>query len=123
MYKLRVTAIPANHCPGSVMFLFETLVDGSVGYRILYTGDFRFEDVELSSIRSLHQSTSEAVPRPLAFDEMYLDTTFCHPKYKSFPKRSEARGKIWEIVHGWVRKNGMYRKQARERISAYCGTF
>ena len=24
-YKLRTTAIPSNHCPGSVMFLFEKL--------------------------------------------------------------------------------------------------
>ena len=25
IYKLRTTAIPSNHCPGSVMFLFEKL--------------------------------------------------------------------------------------------------
>ena len=42
-----VTAVPANHCPGSVMFLFERL-DGlrhstKVARRILYTGDFRFQ--------------------------------------------------------------------------------
>ena len=42
----KVTAVPANHCPGSVMFLFERL-DGlkhstNVARRILYTGDFRF---------------------------------------------------------------------------------
>ena len=41
-YKLRVTAMDANHCPGSVMFLFEKLsTDGEVELRILYTGDFR----------------------------------------------------------------------------------
>ena len=34
---ITVTAIDANHCPGSAMFLFE----GSFG-RILYTGDFRW---------------------------------------------------------------------------------
>ena len=44
---LKVTAVPANHCPGSVMFLFERL-DGlrhstKVARRILYTGDFRFQ--------------------------------------------------------------------------------
>lgn len=32
-----VTAIPACHCPGSVMFLFE-----QENKRILYTGDFRY---------------------------------------------------------------------------------
>ena len=41
-YSLRVTAMDANHIPGSVMFLFEKLgVDGQVELRILYTGDFR----------------------------------------------------------------------------------
>ena len=25
IYKLKTTAIPSNHCPGSVMFLFEKL--------------------------------------------------------------------------------------------------
>lgn len=34
--RLSVTAIPAGHCPGSIMLLFET--DDK---RILYTGDFR----------------------------------------------------------------------------------
>ena len=41
----QVTAVPANHCPGSVMFLFERLEEGQgagVARRILYTGDFRF---------------------------------------------------------------------------------
>lgn len=34
--KLAVTAIPAGHCPGSVMFLFDYKE-----MRVLYTGDFR----------------------------------------------------------------------------------
>ena len=43
-YSLRVTALNANHCPGSVMFLFEKLGgDGQVELRVLYTGDFRSE--------------------------------------------------------------------------------
>ena len=40
-----MTAVPANHCPGSVMLLFERLEEGQgagVARRILYTGDFRF---------------------------------------------------------------------------------
>lgn len=34
--KLSVTTVPAGHCPGSVMFLFE-----QNDKKILYTGDFR----------------------------------------------------------------------------------
>ena len=79
MYQLRVMAIPVNHCPGSVMFRFETLNSSgdSVTRRILYTGDFRFEDQPLTSLVGLHSAT---MLRPLDIDEMYLDTTFCHPK-------------------------------------------
>ena len=79
MYQLRVMAIPVNHCPGSVMFHFETLNSSgdSVTRRILYTGDFRFEDQPLTSLVGLHSTTTL---RPLDIDEMYLDTTFCHPK-------------------------------------------
>ena len=60
-------------------FRFETLnLSGeSVTLRILYTGDFRFEDQPLTSLIGLHSKTTL---RPLDIDEMYLDTTFCSPK-------------------------------------------
>ena len=48
-YYPSVTAISANHCPGSIMFLFE-----HDDLRTLYTGDFRFENIRLESIESLH---------------------------------------------------------------------
>ena len=53
---LKVTAVPANHCPGSVMFLFERL-DGlkhstNVARRILYTGDFRFHIAKFTLLGS-----------------------------------------------------------------------
>ena len=39
-YSLRVTAVNANHCPGSLMFLMERLDSaGTVSKRILYTRD------------------------------------------------------------------------------------
>jgi DNA cross-link repair 1B protein len=68
-----VKAIEANHCPGALMFVFET----SCG-RILYTGDFRY-DVELH--------------RPLAalggFDLAFVDNTYDHPHYV-FPSQAET---------------------------------
>lgn len=39
-YQLSVTLIPANHCPGSAMFLFQRL-RYEENLTILYTGDFR----------------------------------------------------------------------------------
>ena len=94
-YHLRVTALQSNHCPGSLMFIMERLdTNGAVHKRILYTGDFRFDnpDLPLTCLRSLHSGTT-----PLHIDEMYLDTTFCSNKYLTFPTRQEAEEKIWSI--------------------------
>ncbi len=81
-------------------FLFERLsAAGEVDHRILYTGDFRYEDTsEVSSMRSLHGVDGA----PLKIDEMYLDTTFCSSQYQTFPKRKEAIDRIWNLVEDWV---------------------
>lgn len=98
-------------------FLFESLEpspEAAVKYRILYTGDFRFDEVSLASLHSLHSSSAPS-SEPIAIDEMYLDTTFCHPRYKSFPVRSEARNSIWTLVNGWVKKNGGWNRNQRAK--------
>ena len=101
MFKLRVTAIPANHCPGSVMFLFEVMKEcpdeETPEWRILYTGDFRFEDVDLSSLQALHDPHGNVI----RVNEMFLDTTFASTDYNSFPSREEAIQKIWDKVQVW----------------------
>ncbi len=105
-YKLKVTPIRADHCPGSVMFLFEVVEKDK---RILYTGDFRFDKIPLDRIEALHHPDDLA--KPLRIDEMFLDTTFCSREYETFPSRTEAMEKIWSLVSGWIKKNGMYRHQ------------
>ncbi|XP_015773840.1 PREDICTED: uncharacterized protein LOC107352051 [Acropora digitifera] len=79
---MTVTLVDANHCPGSVMFIFE----GYFG-RILYTGDFRFCDrlLKYSAIKGKQ------------FDTLYLDNTYCHPKC-FFPTRSNATNTVVEII-------------------------
>lgn len=57
---LTVTPINANHCPGSVMFLFS----GYFG-NILYTGDFRYSTNLL-----------DGITLPI-IDILYLDNTYC----------------------------------------------
>ena len=82
IYSLKVTGLPSNHCPGSLMFMFERLnMEKEVEKRILYTGDFRFDDpsVPLTSLQSLHLNNS-----PLPINELYLDTKFCSPNYLPF---------------------------------------
>ena len=103
-YKVKITAIPANHCPGSVMFLFEkltskTVEDGSgseeekatITYRVLYTGDFRFENFELNRLSALHEVNGN----PKSLDQLYLDTTFCSNDYLNFPSRETAIGELY----------------------------
>ena len=107
-YNLRVTALQANHCPGSLMFMFERLdAEGAVSKRILYTGDFRFDNPQapLSNLQALHSGSS---PLIILIDEMYLDTTFCSTKYLNFPSRKSAEEKIWDICQKWIKKNGMF---------------
>ncbi|NWT61238.1 DCR1B exonuclease, partial [Erythrocercus mccallii] len=69
-----VTLIDSNHCPGSVMFLFE----GTFG-TILYTGDFRYTSA----------MQDEPVLRGRHIDCLYLDNTYCHPQ-RVLPSRALA---------------------------------
>ena len=113
-YDLRITALHANHCPGSFMFLLEKLYsDESVNKRILYTGDFRFDnlDIPLTSLKPLHKGTT-----PLKIDEMYLDTTFCASEFRSFPSRKEAEKKIWSVCEKWINRNVMFRDKENKHV-------
>ncbi|CAG6021392.1 unnamed protein product [Menidia menidia] len=81
--KLTVTLIDANHCPGSVMFLFE----GYFG-SVLYTGDFRYTPSMLRE-PCLRNNTT--------IDVLYLDNTNCDPN-RSLPSRQKATQQIKEII-------------------------
>ena len=92
---IAVTLIDANHCPGSVVFLFE-LPDGR---KHLHTGDFRYTPDLLSAHGGLLR-TAANVPQFLSDGEdtghtkiglttCYLDTTYCDPLY-TFPTQAAA---------------------------------
>ena len=94
----------ANHCPGSLMFLFEKLENSTenVFERIFYTGDFRFEDESyLSRLAPLHDEEGKKI----RIDEMFIDTTFFSSKFNRFPPRKVAEKRIWELVYNWVSRN------------------
>ncbi|NXX80724.1 DCR1B exonuclease, partial [Urocolius indicus] len=80
--EVTVTVLDSNHCPGSVMFLFE----GTFG-TILYTGDFRY--------------TSSMQGEPLLqgrhIDRLYLDNTHCHPQ-RPLPSRQLATCQAAHII-------------------------
>ncbi|XP_048865718.1 protein artemis-like isoform X2 [Brienomyrus brachyistius] len=87
-----VTLLPAGHCPGSVMFL----VEGDRG-TVLYTGDFRLAVGEVSRMEFLHSGSRVKDVRTV-----YLDTTFCDPKYFQIPSREDCLDGIKELVRSWM---------------------
>ncbi|NXC72375.1 DCR1B exonuclease, partial [Anhinga anhinga] len=81
------TLLDSNHCPGSVMFLFE----GAFG-TILYTGDFRYTSA----------MQSEPVLRGRHIDRLYLDNTHCHPQ-RPLPSRQRATRQAAHIIRAHPR--------------------
>uniref|UniRef100_A0A8C4TSA8 5' exonuclease Apollo n=1 Tax=Falco tinnunculus TaxID=100819 RepID=A0A8C4TSA8_FALTI len=81
-HEVTVTLLDSNHCPGSVMFLFE----GSFG-TILHTGDFRYTST----------MQSEPALRGRHIDRLYLDNTHCHP-HRPLPSRQHAMRQAAHII-------------------------
>lgn len=86
-----VTMLPANHCPGSSLFLFEKITgknrDGSPkSTRILHCGDFRACPAHISHplLRPDVVDSITGQMKQQVIDTCYLDTTYLTPKY-SFP--------------------------------------
>jgi DNA cross-link repair 1A protein len=78
---ITVTLLDANHCPGAVMFLFQ------VGKRqILHVGDFRWNRDLMIQVGS---PLRDFATGKHVLDELYIDTTYCHPKY-SLPTQAET---------------------------------
>ena len=81
--QMVVNLIDANHCPGSVMFLFE----GYFG-KVLYTGDFRYTDLMF---------TETSLSNCSNIDLLFLDNTYCAPECV-FPSREEAADQIIALI-------------------------
>uniref|UniRef100_A0A8C8YSL1 Protein artemis n=1 Tax=Prolemur simus TaxID=1328070 RepID=A0A8C8YSL1_PROSS len=95
LFKIVVTLLPAGHCPGSVMFLFQ----GNNG-TVLYTGDFRLAKGEAARMELLHSGG-----RVKDIQSVYLDTTFCDPRFYQIPSRGECLSGILELVRGWITRS------------------
>ncbi|XP_073336799.1 protein artemis [Pagrus major] len=92
---LVVTLLPAGHCPGSVMFLFE----GSQG-NVLYTGDFRLTGGDASRIEHLHSGS-----RVKDIQSIYLDSTFYDPRFYQIPTREVCLSGILELIGNWINQS------------------
>lgn len=89
-----VTMIPANHCPGSSLYLFEKVVgkgSNTKSQRVLHCGDFRAcrAHVEHPLLRPDVLDAVSGKNRQQKIDVCYLDTTYLNPKY-AFPSQNEV---------------------------------
>ena len=97
-----VTMIPANHCPGSSMFLFEKKATagggrpgggsrGSRTQRILHCGDFRAcaDHIGHPLLQPDVVDSIGGKTRQQKIDVCYLDTTYLNPRY-SFPPQEDV---------------------------------
>ncbi|KAH7368292.1 DNA cross-link repair protein pso2/snm1 [Plectosphaerella cucumerina] len=96
-----VTMIPANHCPGSSLFLFEkTLGSGpnAKKQRILHCGDFRACPAHVTHplLKPDVQDAITGKVKQQKIDICYLDTTYLNPRY-SFPPQEDVSQSCAEL--------------------------
>ncbi|KAI8641957.1 DNA repair metallo-beta-lactamase-domain-containing protein [Parasitella parasitica] len=84
--SVQVALIDANHCPGSVLFLF--VLDNKK--RHLHTGDFR-----AAPRMCLHPLIRQPENPPIS--NLYLDTTYLSPQY-AFPAQEECIQTVCDLV-------------------------
>ncbi|CAG9760697.1 unnamed protein product [Ceutorhynchus assimilis] len=94
--NISVTCIPAGHCPGSVMFLFETKQ-----VNILCTGDFRIDPEDITKFKCFYDTFGKVKP----INTIYLDTTFFMKSYSFLPTREESLSELCKIISKWISLN------------------
>jgi hypothetical protein len=88
--NVTVALIDANHCPGSVLFLFIVERLNGIKVRHLHTGDFR-----AAPRMCLHPLIKQPENPPI--NCLYLDTTYLSPQY-AFPAQEECIQAVCELV-------------------------
>ncbi|KAM0332375.1 hypothetical protein ACHAQA_002652 [Verticillium albo-atrum] len=99
-----VTMIPANHCPGSSLFLFEKPQGKGPNVkkqRYLHCGDFRAcpAHVEHPLLKPDVQDAITGKLKQQKIDLCYLDTTYLNPRY-SFPPQDDVIRTCAEVCAG-----------------------
>ncbi|RKO89221.1 hypothetical protein BDK51DRAFT_50954 [Blyttiomyces helicus] len=93
--RITVTLLPANHCPGSTMFL----IDGPRG-AVWYTGDLRAEQWFLDGLLDSPLLQNDAGNGLKKFERIYLGTTFSQEAFVEFPTKEESIDAVLEVVYG-----------------------
>ncbi|KAL1352519.1 hypothetical protein HN51_016514 [Arachis hypogaea] len=80
---VKVTLLEANHCPGAALIHFGL----SNGQCYLHTGDFR----ACKQMQAYHTLVNQHV------NVLYLDTTYCNPKY-NFPSKEDVLNYVVKVT-------------------------
>jgi DNA cross-link repair 1A protein len=89
-----ITMIPANHCPGSSLFLFEKVIGKGNNpkiQRVLHCGDFRACPAHVAHPLLMPNivDTISGKIKQQKIDVCYLDTTYLNPRY-AFPCQEDV---------------------------------
>ncbi|XP_011099504.1 DNA ligase 6 isoform X1 [Sesamum indicum] len=114
-----VWLVDANHCPGAVQFLFKVPGScdrgaGSSGVvtfeKYVHTGDFRYCD---------EMKNESAVSEFIGADAVFLDTTYCNPKFV-FPSQEESIDYIVGVIERiGVENEGVVAKNVLFLVATY----
>ncbi|CAH8501998.1 unnamed protein product [Schistosoma turkestanicum] len=98
--NVEVTALDANHCPGSLMFLFYV---PSNQRTYLHTGDFRYTPDMLTypSILTNYLSENNATEKLSRIHSIFLDTTYCSSQY-DFPTQVDVIHGALEVTRSYL---------------------
>ncbi|XP_057994627.1 DNA ligase 6 isoform X2 [Hevea brasiliensis] len=84
-----VALVDANHCPGAVQFLFKVPGKNQESFEMyIHTGDFRY---------SGSMKENSLLGQFVGCDAIFLDTTYCHPKYV-FPSQGESIDHMVSVI-------------------------
>lgn len=100
----KVTMIPANHCPGSSLFLFQKAMGKGPNAhvkRILHCGDFRAcpDHIHHPLLKPEVRDSISGKVKQQKIDICYLDTTYLNPRY-SFPPQEDVIKASAELCAG-----------------------
>ena len=92
--EVAVTMIPANHCPGSSLFLFEKVIGKGANpkiQRVLHCGDFRACPAHIAHPLLMPEIVDSITgkTKQQKIDVCYLDTTYLNPRY-AFPCQEDV---------------------------------
>jgi hypothetical protein len=85
--------------------------------RILYTGDFRLCEGDVSRFRQLHYLDGTVK----VIDKLYLDTTFLSRQYLQFPLRAASISILCNLITSWLQEgpdNDIYIQTAGNEIQS-----